>query len=433
MSIINDTSQSNEFLYEETIKNKLYNLYILINPKLSTTNKNEINLSISTIDDLIQILKNSIEYLLSIINNNNYSQNQLQLENHIIKLESDIRYYMKKEFQFKIQKDALEMKIRAYMGIEDEYEILKEKVRYEGGKFLNNDRKDNEIIILRQENSLLKKDIIKYERKNKELNDIINKNEDIINTLKYKNTQLSKLIEELKNIKNNNIHNIHNNSSINLNIINNNNGNKNNSIIINSNKKYYNKTLTKKYIETLSKNYKNNQFKQKLTLYNSPKITYQFDTNNKNKIDINNNKNKNKITNTIDNNKLFITTYNKIFNNNNNSTSNKYRNKKFKGSSISMRIEDNEKSDLINKYLSINSSNSKYMSSIKTKSYNKINKSIPKYKMPLSNKNESFLNNYGSIRRSVSKKTYRKENHFNEHASFILKRVSKNKNKKNII
>ena len=159
MSIINDTSQSNEFLYEETIKNKLYNLYLLINPKLSNTNKNEINLSISTIDDLIQILKKSIEFLLSIINNNNYSQNQLQLENHIIKLESDIRYYMKREFQFKIQKDALEMKIRAYMGIEDEYEILKEKVRYEGGKFLNNDRKDNEIIILRQENSLLKKDI----------------------------------------------------------------------------------------------------------------------------------------------------------------------------------------------------------------------------------------------------------------------------------
>ena len=43
------------------------------------------------------------------------------------------------------------------MGIESEYEIIKEKVRYEGGKFISNVIKDNEIIILRQENFLLKK------------------------------------------------------------------------------------------------------------------------------------------------------------------------------------------------------------------------------------------------------------------------------------
>ena len=424
MSKINDTSQSNEFFYEEEMKNKIYNLYLLINPKMST--KTELNVTKYTIDDLIKILENSIQSILSKINNNNL-RNELQLENHIIKLESDIRYLMKREFQSKIQKDALEMKIRAYMGVEEEYELLKEKVRYEAGKFLNNDRKDNEIIILRQENSLLKKEITKYEQKNKELNDTIKKDEDIINTLKYKNTQLSKLIIELKSIKSNsNINNIHNNSSINLSIINNNNGNKNNSIISNSNKKFYNMTLTKKYIETLNKNYKTNnlQFKQKITLYHSPKITYQNDVSNKNKNKIKIEK-KNKVSNTIDNNNLFISTYNKIFNNN--TTNNKYRNKKFKGSSISMRLEDNEKSDVINKYLSINNSNSKYMSSIKTKSYNKISKSIPKYKVPLSNKNESFINNYGNIGHSMSKKTFRKEKHFNEHASFIVKRITKNK------
>ena len=424
MSKINDTSQSNEFFYEEEMKNKIYNLYLLINPKMST--KTELNVTKYTIDDLIKILENSIQSILSKINNNNL-RNELQLENYIIKLESDIRYLMKREFQSKIQKDALEMKIRAYMGVEEEYELLKEKVRYEAGKFLNNDRKDNEIIILRQENSLLKKEITKYEQKNKELNDTIKKDEDIINTLKYKNTQLSKLIIELKSIKSNsNINNIHNNSSINLSIINNNNGNKNNSIISNSNKKFYNMTLTKKYIETLNKNYKTNnlQFKQKLTLYHSPKITYQYDVSNKNKNKIKIEK-KNKISNTIDNNNLFISTYNKIFNDN--AANNKCRNKKFKGSSISMRLEDNEKSDVINKYLSINNSNSKYMSSIKTKSYNKISKSIPKYKLPLSNKNESFINNYGNIGHSMSKKTFRKEKHFNEHASFIVKRIIKNK------
>ena len=421
MSKINDTSQSNELFYEEEMKNKLYNLYLLINRKIS--NKNELNITKYTVDDLIKIIQNSIQSILSTVNDNYLSN---QLENHIIKLESDIRHFTKREFQFKIQKDALEMKIRAYMGVEEEYELLKEKVRYDAGKFLNNDRKDNEIIILRQENSLLKKEIEKYEKKNKELSGIIKKDQDIINALKYKNAQLSKLINELKNIKsNNNINNIHNNSSINLNIINNNNGNKNNSIISNSNKKLYNMNLTKKYIETLNKNHKNNnlQFKQKLTLYHSPKITYQFDINNKNKNKI---EKKIKIANTIDNNNLFISTYNKIFNNNTNNN-NKNRNKKFKGSSISMRLEDNEKSDVINKYLSINNSTSKYMSSIKTKSYNKISKSIPKYKVPLSNKNESFINNYGNIRHSMSKKTFRKEKRLNEHASFIIKRVTKNK------
>lgn len=421
MSKIDDTSQLNNNIYEDTVKNNLYDLYLLINPKIS--NKNEINLSKSTIEDLISVLKASIKSLLTIMNNDNYSQTQKQLENNIIKLESDIRKFTKREFQYKIEKDALEMKIRVYMGIEEEYEILKEKVRYDAGKFLNNDRKDNEIIILRQENSLLKKDISKFDQKNKELNDIIKKDQDLIKALKLENSQLNKLLNELKSIKNNsNIHNIHNNSSINLNIISNNNGNKNNSIINSSNKKFYNMNLTKKYSDTISKNYKSNfPFKQKLTLYHSPKITYQFEPNNKTKIE-NNNK-KNKIITTIDNNKLFISSYNKIFNSNTKNSKN--RNKKFKGSSISMRLDDNEKSNIINKYLSINNSKSKYMSSIKTKSYNKITKSIPKYKVPLTNKNESFINNYENIRHSMSKKTFRKDNHFNDHASFIVKRVSK--------
>ena len=55
------------------------------------------------------------------------------------------------------------MKLNAYMCLEEEYEELKEKVKYEGGKFLDNERKDNEIFILRAENSSLKKEIVKLE------------------------------------------------------------------------------------------------------------------------------------------------------------------------------------------------------------------------------------------------------------------------------
>ena len=379
---------------------------------------------------MISVLKSSIQLLLIIINNNTY--NQLQLENHIIKLESDIRYYIQREFQSKIRKDALEMKLKAYMDLEEEYESLKEKVRYEGGKFLNNDRKDNEIIILRQENSLLKNDIVKLEQKNNELNEIINKDQVIIKALKYKINQLEKSINELKAMKSNNVHNIHNNSSINLNIINNNNGIKNNvnnmnNINNNCNKKLYNITITKKYFETLNKNYKNNlHIRRKSNIYNSPKITYQFEKinnnrNKKNKVEPNK---KNKIFNTIDSNKLFINTYNKIYNSH--TSNNKKRNKKIKGSSISMRLDDNDKSDLINKYLSINNS-SKFLSSIKTKSFSKISKSIPKYKAPLSNKNESINNNFGSIRHYLIKKTIKRDKKVNDHTSLIYKRITKNK------
>ena len=49
--------------------------------------------------------------------------------------------------------------------MEEDYEELRQKVRYDDGKFLDNDRKDNEIIILRRENSNLKKEIIKFNEK----------------------------------------------------------------------------------------------------------------------------------------------------------------------------------------------------------------------------------------------------------------------------
>ena len=102
------------------------------------------------------------------INNktNNQSNDLNQLENHIRKLEYDIRILLQREFQNKIKRDTLEMKLNAYMEMENEFEELKEKVKYEGGKFLNNERKDNEIIILRQENSILKKEIKKYKENN---------------------------------------------------------------------------------------------------------------------------------------------------------------------------------------------------------------------------------------------------------------------------
>ena len=162
----------------DNIKTQLYDLYIDIKTFLVSSERekqnNDIQKEISSTTEvytIIKYLKNCIKIIiedkkineLKNTNNNNQDNNNMlkQFESYIKKLENDLKYSIKKQFMFKIQKDSLEMKIRGYMEIEEEYEELKEKVRYEGGKFLNNDRKDNEIIILRRENSNLKKEIHK--------------------------------------------------------------------------------------------------------------------------------------------------------------------------------------------------------------------------------------------------------------------------------
>ena len=39
------------------------------------------------------------------------------------------------------------------MEMEEEFDEMKEKLKYENGKFLHNEKKENEILILRAENS----------------------------------------------------------------------------------------------------------------------------------------------------------------------------------------------------------------------------------------------------------------------------------------
>ena len=162
----------------DNIKTQLYDLYIDIKTFLVSSERerqnNDIQKEISSTTEvytIIKYLKNCIKIIiedkkineLKNTNTNNQDNNNMlkQFESYIKKLENDLKYSIKKQFMFKIQKDSLEMKIRGYMEIEEEYEELKEKVRYEGGKFLNNDRKDNEIIILIRENSNFKKEINK--------------------------------------------------------------------------------------------------------------------------------------------------------------------------------------------------------------------------------------------------------------------------------
>ena len=115
-------------------------------------------------------------------------ENSRQLENHILKLENDTRIYLKKIFSQKIQKEILQSKIQNSIKTEQEFESLKEKVKYQNGKFLDNDRMENEILILRQENSNLKNEITVLESK-------IVKNNDNIQTIKNLKEKIKMLLK----------------------------------------------------------------------------------------------------------------------------------------------------------------------------------------------------------------------------------------------
>ena len=155
-----------------------------------------------------------------------------QYENIIRKLESKERKLSKIIFQNKLQKDVMENKISEYMEMEDEFEEMKTKLIYEEGRFLKNDRKDNEIIIIRGENSNLKQSIKQLEEKinllEKDKQDktkIINELQDNMKKFKLKLKDLQKQNEIL------NAHCI----NININNVNGNNSNKNGNIYNNNN------------------------------------------------------------------------------------------------------------------------------------------------------------------------------------------------------
>ena len=392
------TDNNNDDITDDSIKSQLYELYIDIKTFLVTTEKekqyNETQKEKSSSSDtnlIIKYLKNCIKILTEEkktevpknenVNNNSENNNEiLQLQSYIKKLENDLKFNIKKQFMYKIQKDSLEMKIRGYMEIEEEYEELKEKVKYEGGKFLNNDRKDNEIIILRRENSNLKKEINKIEEKSKDFEKKYKDDQDIINGLKFKISQLNKKNEELKeeinNLKNKN--------------------NKNEMINVNKHiKEHYNKTIEKSTLDKININNINNLYgdnSNKKTLHLKRDLTnYHFPINNYNaestKID------PIKALNTIDSgNKLAISNFNKIYNTKNIIAP--LRNKKFKqvkknkSNSVSKRTQDNEKEpELFIKYIS---GNRKYESG---RSLNKIsNMQGIGYKLPIAKNNFNIIN-----------------------------------------
>ena len=336
-------------------------------------------------------------------NRNKINKDYLQLENQLQKLENDSKYYLKYLLQYKIQKEVSEMKLNAYMSLEDEYEELKEKVKYEGGKFLENDRKDNEIIILRSENSSLKKEIIKLEgiiksieNKNKEYQTSIQNFENSINIYKNKVNNLEKIIKDNNNFKQNLLIKDKNNSCVDLGI------------------KFNDNTLEK--LEKTHKIYINNNYNIK-----NLKAFYPNSLNCKNKkminfhsaksdiIQIENNKN---INNNINNN-IFCSTYSKInkYNIKKNTfpIKNEFNNfKKIRNNSITIiKVEkDDNKSLSLNKPKERNTIDKPlYRTKNKIKTFNQILNSKQRTISPISCKSPGKL-----VKKYIHKEAYQNIN-----------------------
>ena len=346
----------NQQINETNLKRELYELYIDIKSYLISLNENITNDSeIETSSDPLLIIKTIHDYI-NIIKNNKKVNLISQLENIIIKLEKDLKYHIKNEFMLKIQKDSADSKIRSFMEMEEEFEELKEKVRYEGGKFLNNDRKDNEIKILRRENSNIKREVKKMEIKIRNLEKKGLEDQGIIDELKIKIIKSDKKLEEmekelevLKNKKSMEIEN-HENKNIYLKIVDKN-------------------SLSKININSIGNNKMGMRLKRDLTNYQWPLSQVNYES-----VKSNNNNQR-----TVDNtsNKLIIHTFDKVNNRNNKNVIAPLRNLKlkdefkYKNNSISMRSDENKKFEIIGKYLPNNVN--KYIPNMKVRNLSKDN------------------------------------------------------------
>ena len=352
-----------------------------------------------------------------------------QLESQIRKLEFDIRYFLEREFQHKIKRDTLEMKLNAYMEMESEFEELKDKVKYEGGKFLNNERKDNEIIILRQENSILKKEIEKYKENNKLYESKIKSEEEIIQDLKNQITNLNKKISTLE--KENVNQPKTNNSSININI--NNNGNSSSKWIIKQENQEYsnynnnlnginnnissgsNFALKKRRINNFTKNYRKNSNNNSNLV--GTKMGRYDGSRGYSGLQSKNIKSHTRSINTIDNNNAFTSTYSKILNSlcAKNKTPNKKDSKTINKKSNTICVEDYDKTMIENKYAS--NKNKKFKSNRKNISYNKIIGLIPNSRFPLSSKHQTK-----NSTPSLPKKFLQRDRSSVSHSALIINR-----------
>ena len=224
--ILKDISPNENEYNEYKVKEKLYTLFYELTSEIKGTkieideDDYEENIRTTNVFQIIEYIYQTLQILLDKYKKETDlkfkpNDNEInQYEKILRKYENDKRKLIKRQFQQKLHRESLEYKLEEYMEMEEEFEEMKTKLKYEDGKFLENDRKDNEIIIIRQENSNLKVMISKLE------NDILVKDK-LIEDLKekYNSTQIKleeteKELNLFSNIDINNVNNLNNNSNL---------------------------------------------------------------------------------------------------------------------------------------------------------------------------------------------------------------------------
>ena len=155
---INKNNEKNIKVYQEIFENIINNLNKEYD--INIENCKLENLKINSLNCLKTNLKNTIELIIK----NKLEKENKQLKKSLLNLEQAKRYFIQQNLLKNTKIDMLENEIEAYMEMEDEFEEMKIKFKYDDGEFLKNEKKENEILILRAENSNLKGIIDKYEK-----------------------------------------------------------------------------------------------------------------------------------------------------------------------------------------------------------------------------------------------------------------------------
>ena len=194
--IISETSnnmhkESNIFEIIEKLKILFKELRSLIPNNITKEINEKINAYFGQINEFVDIIT-------EITNTNNNQNESLQRKD-----EQSLRILYGRYFNQKLVNEVLENKIYYLNKKEKEYELLKQKTGAIicNGQIICNERKDNEIIILRTENSLLKNAI-----KNNE--DLLKEKNEMINSLNNDISVYKRQIEELRREKHSSFSNI---------------------------------------------------------------------------------------------------------------------------------------------------------------------------------------------------------------------------------
>ena len=152
----NDNMNNITISYISQLYNKINENYFpkennfLQNPNFSLCSFNQIaKIFISLIDNIIERQCDS---------------KMNEYRNYILFLQQSIRHHIYQNFMKQTQINILENDIESYIEMEQEFDAMKEKFKYENGNFLHNEKKEHEILILRAENSNLKKFIDKTQK-----------------------------------------------------------------------------------------------------------------------------------------------------------------------------------------------------------------------------------------------------------------------------